>query len=73
MSYRGTSKLVAELFGDGQFEGSPAEMDPKGGSVGLETPYFELPPPPEPPTIDWGYIPLKAETPMMVKWSASRL
>ena len=45
MSYRGTSKLGAELFGDGQFEGSPAEMDPKGGSVGLETPYFELPPP----------------------------
>ena len=26
MSYRGTSKLGAELFGDGQFEGSPAEM-----------------------------------------------
>lgn len=66
MSFRGTPKLGSELSGDGQFEGGPAEMDPKGGNVGLATPYFELISPPEPPSGDWGFIPMESDAPLMV-------
>ncbi len=63
MSYRSTQSNGIDIYSEGA-EGSPAELDPLGGNVGLSTPYIEITVPPEPgyPTFELlGY-----ESPMYV-------
>jgi hypothetical protein len=40
LSYRSATKEGYDIYGEGG-EGSPAELDPLGGNVGLSTPYIE--------------------------------
>ena len=49
LSYRSTTAAGDAIYGEGA-EGSPAELDPLGGNVGLYSPYFSFnaPPPIEP-------------------------
>jgi YD repeat-containing protein len=62
MSYRATMNNGSVAAGSGQFEGAPAEMDPLGGNVGLETPYVEDPVIEPPPADDrLPYFPLPFE------------
>lgn len=47
LSYRSATKDGIAIYGEGG-EGSPAELDPLGGNVGLSTPYIEPEPEPVP-------------------------
>ena len=52
LSYRSTTAAGDAIYGEGA-EGSPAELDPLGGNVGLYSPYFTFvnPPAPEDPSL----------------------
>jgi hypothetical protein len=57
------TKVDGSLFNDYSVDDSPAELDPKGGNMGISTPYITINPlPPDPE--NWNY--LYNESPMYV-------
>ncbi|MGH8553036.1 MAG: hypothetical protein ACRERS_07055, partial [Methylococcales bacterium] len=65
LSYRSTAVNGDAIFGDGQFDGAPAELDPLGGNTGLSTPYIE-PLQPPPPDQNFPYFPIDTDSPIYV-------
>jgi hypothetical protein len=53
------------VYGDGSYDGAPAELDPMGGNVGLSTPYIQLYEPPQ-PTEEFPFLEIFGDSPMYV-------
>lgn len=66
MSQRSSLSNGTPLVGAGSYDGAPAETDPMGGNMGMETPYIEEPPPPPDPTPDFPFLQIFGDSPMYV-------